>query len=766
MTAHYPNGPSSLPDDFVTPSPSYKSQARVAFASLLLFMGVYLGACVWFIVRAYRNLMPNHGPGNVFVGVACGVMALFLIKGLFFRIRQGATSDLEIQESEQPELFAFLYDIADKVGAPRPYRVFVSPDVNASVSYDLSPINLLIPSRKNLRIGLGLVNSLNRSEFRAVLAHEFGHFAQESMKIGTWVYQAQAIAQNIVAKRDWFDSSLRWISRIDIRIAWVGWCLRLFVWSIRSVIESFFRWVILAERALSRQMEFQADLVSVSLCGSDALINGLHRTGPADRSWNAAVNIVSRQIGEEVRIPDLFLVQSMVLKELSRILQDPQLGESPASHNEPEKRVFSHGVAQSPQMWSTHPSNVDREENAKRRFVYAEADERSAWTLFHDAEALREQSTSSLFTEESGFASLPRLSPEEVRILVQQEYIAPSLDEKYGGFYLGRNPVLLEKDCRELLASSHDGDLLGAAVAFYDQNTCSSIEELQRAESDYYALEAIHLGFAEAPGGVIRHKDQVLSKKSLPEVLKKAETDLQSARVRVQQLDRSARAIHWSLAQKLGGGWDIYLKSLIQLLHFSSHTVENIRDAQGHLQNTWSIIIADGSVSRRERKRLIRSTQEVWHALWEAYELFEQMKLPTAVLERLGIQNQQELSPGRFEFAQADDDNIQSWMENVQSWIDSALVPYFAISRETVDVLLETEEMVLAWARAESVVGDAPAPAQVPSKYTTLVPGEERPRQKKLDWWDRFQVADGVFAEVLRFSVAAAILAVLIVFGV
>jgi len=70
--------------------------------------------------------------------------------------------------------------------------------VNASVSYDLSLINFIIPSKKNLEIGLGLVNVLTVCELTAVLAHEFGHFTQRSMAVGRWLYIAQQIAGQIV----------------------------------------------------------------------------------------------------------------------------------------------------------------------------------------------------------------------------------------------------------------------------------------------------------------------------------------------------------------------------------------------------------------------------------------------------------------------------------------------------------------------------------------------------------------------------------------
>ena len=40
----------------------------------------------------------------------------------------------------------------------------------------------------------------------------------------------------------------------------------------------------MAEQALSREMEFQADLVAVSVTGSDALVNALYKLQSADHA--------------------------------------------------------------------------------------------------------------------------------------------------------------------------------------------------------------------------------------------------------------------------------------------------------------------------------------------------------------------------------------------------------------------------------------------------------------------------------------------------
>ncbi|QBG89964.1 hypothetical protein EYC54_00415 [Xanthomonas oryzae] len=130
-------------------------------------------------------------------GVAAGAtfLAVFIAKALVFNKRaERDTRALELTPAEQPALLAFLHQLAADAGVPRPHKVYLSAQVNAGVFYDLSLINLLLPSRKTLDIGLGLVNVLNLGELKTVLPHEFGHFSQRTMAVGRWVYIAQQIA--------------------------------------------------------------------------------------------------------------------------------------------------------------------------------------------------------------------------------------------------------------------------------------------------------------------------------------------------------------------------------------------------------------------------------------------------------------------------------------------------------------------------------------------------------------------------------------------
>lgn len=286
MDAIYPPNPSHLPAELSLQSPGVRRQVWLAVAGLLGFVVVYFALSSWFGWAAYQLLLGEH-PKNLLtliVGVSSGFLAIFMVKALLFVKKGSMGEDYEVTASSEPQLFAFLNRLADETGAPRPHRVFLSPRVNACVFYDLSLLNFIFPSRKNLEIGLALVNVLTISELKAVLAHEFGHFAQRSMALGNWVYIAQQIAAHIIAKRDALDKFLRMLSNFDLRVAWIGWVLRLIVWSLRATMESIFNLVLLAQRALSREMEFQADLIAVSVTGSDALIHALSKLQAGDQA--------------------------------------------------------------------------------------------------------------------------------------------------------------------------------------------------------------------------------------------------------------------------------------------------------------------------------------------------------------------------------------------------------------------------------------------------------------------------------------------------
>jgi len=344
---------------------------------LMLFMAFYVFLTVCFAYTAYQGVLAIQlGNASLLKILTTGtsvILTIFLVKSLFSIRKYDDPDGIAVSAEDEPKLFEFLHKLADEIGAPKPHKVFITPNVNAAVFYDLSLLNFIFPSKKNLIIGLGLVNVLRVDELKAVLAHEFGHFAQGSMLVGRWVYIAQQIISHMVATRDWFDSAVRFISRFDIRIAWVGWILSLVIWSIRSLMDTFFNLVIMAERALSREMEFNADLVAVSVTGSDPLINALHKLQAADHAWQTALDVANSKAGQGQLLDDLFDAQKTTIDEMRRILDDQAYGATPVLKSgvkADDHRVFDEQSARPPQMWATHPHGFIMKKRPKKCQLY------------------------------------------------------------------------------------------------------------------------------------------------------------------------------------------------------------------------------------------------------------------------------------------------------------------------------------------------------------------------------------------------------------
>jgi hypothetical protein len=155
MATIYPAGPANVPTNLTAPTASYKRHAWLAVGALMLFFLLYVVLAGWFSWKAWR-LMLNSTTGNndpIFtfvIGLCCAFLAFFMIKGLFFVSKGSESEDIEVKATDEPKLFDFLNQLADETGAPRPHRVFLSPRVNAAVFYDLSLVNLIFPSKKNL----------------------------------------------------------------------------------------------------------------------------------------------------------------------------------------------------------------------------------------------------------------------------------------------------------------------------------------------------------------------------------------------------------------------------------------------------------------------------------------------------------------------------------------------------------------------------------------------------------------------------------------
>ena len=175
----------------IAPAPTgllYKLGAMLNAIAMLLLPALYLGivgGLGWTLyseIFGESTLVDRSDLGQdrdgwyVFLLVGGAITLVFLIKPLFSR-RKKSAPPVEITRARQAGLFALIDEICALVRAPRPRRVFVDMQVNASASFSRS-FGSMLRRDLTLTLGLPLVAGLSVQELGGVVAHEFGHFAQ------------------------------------------------------------------------------------------------------------------------------------------------------------------------------------------------------------------------------------------------------------------------------------------------------------------------------------------------------------------------------------------------------------------------------------------------------------------------------------------------------------------------------------------------------------------------------------------------------------
>ncbi|WP_299263556.1 M48 family metallopeptidase [uncultured Psychrosphaera sp.] len=757
----YPSSPDNVPESLTRAKISYKRQAWLAMIGLTVFMLFYLSLAACFGWIVYVNIIEmidgNITFANILVTLISSLLTIFMAKSLFSVRKSGNVRGVEVTPKQEPKLFDFLHTLADEIGAPRPHRVFITADVNAAVFYDLSLINMFFPSKKNLIIGLGLVNVVNLGELKAILAHEFGHFSQGSMMVGRWVYIAQQIIGHMVVTRDWLDSAVRFISKIDIRIAWLGWLLGLVIWSIRSLMDSLFRLVVIAERALSREMEFNADLVAVSVTGSDALINALYKLQSADAAWQATIDVVNIEVRKGNLINDLFSAQKSAIKSLALVLNDDGFGVVPEAEgdNVSQHRIFSKNMARPPQMWSTHPQNSDREDNAKKVYISSNIDQRESWLVFSDPKQLR-QTVSHSFYHSDNITQMTVVSAEQV---VSQSYSQASYLPKYRGTYLNRSPVRLFNNVDEILNTANLTVPPNESIlSLYPESLTEHLKLARNLDLERSTLKDLASGKFKPSGGVIRHRGNELNKADIPDAIQEIEIERAAVADILKVHDASCRVAHLQAAKECSEGWESYLKSLLQLLHCSEHLQAKVNNELALLVNTWQVITADKKIGYFEKRRIIKVCEHAQKELRQISSCAGKIVLPDAVISATGYDDWANKYPN-FSMLNVSKKNWKSWCESASKQMNNLIYTLGAIKSATLEELIISEDKVAQQLLCSIELDAAPIAGNSPTEYPTLLIGDEHKLQRKLDLWNRFQLAHGFFPSTLRLIVSLGVVA-------
>ena len=446
----YPPSPTWVPADLTELGADSTRDAKSVLTALVLFLGLYgllllicLIAVGVGVILSFRYWVCIGLP-LVAIGTVVGILLLLV---LFRRPQREKEIRVEVTADDQPVLFGFLRKLACEIGAPEPDRVFITPDVNAMVVPNVSLANLFIPPRRDLYIGLGLVNVLTLTEFKAVMGHEFGHFAQQNGRIHAYTEVAFRVVSGLKGGEDWVSREMKAASRTaaDDGDMAVPLYFAIFVgapvWCVSQLAGVIFHMFTVSWLSLSRSHEFHADRVAVSVAGSNAIVHGLVRSKFADESLSEAHRVLAGAAEHNLYTRDLYHHHTAAADRLRKVRRDPKLGRPPALQSPAEGqhvRVFDEEEDDDgpPVMWRTHPKNSARERNAKKVFVPVEEDHRSPWILFEDAADLRERVTYKFYRALFRVKKSVRLRPaSDVQAFIDEEHGDLAFDPKFRGAY-------------------------------------------------------------------------------------------------------------------------------------------------------------------------------------------------------------------------------------------------------------------------------------------------------------------------------------------
>lgn len=481
----------------ITISDNFKKMTTKAIISIVLFLIVYIllivlaiGLTILSVLGAIYLIAAK--PMAITIGLGIGLASLgflvlaFLFKFIFKKHTADRSHLTEINKESEPKLFQFIQEIVDEVGTKFPKKIYISTEVNAGVFYDSSFWSMFFPIRKNLQIGLGLVNTITEQEFKAILAHEFGHFSQKSMKVGSYVYNVNQVIFNMLYDNDSYDENIKtWANISGYFSIFVIIAVKI-IHGIQWVLKKMYEIININYLALSREMEFHADEVAANVTGYLPLKESLLRMDLASHSYNSVISFYENKVNENIKSENLFNEQMFVLNflatesELTFKNNLPSVTLIELSKYNKSKLIIK-------DQWASHPSTEDRISNLERLNIIKDSfDQKSANTLFNKIEELQKSQTFKLFSTLENSFNFSQLNLEDFKLEFLENYKKDAFDVLYNGYYDNKNPNYFDINAIENFNTNLDLEMLFNKVKVdmiydyialeNDKNTLSSIE--------------------------------------------------------------------------------------------------------------------------------------------------------------------------------------------------------------------------------------------------------------------------------------------------
>lgn len=182
------------------------------------------------------------------------VLAGLVLKSLWITMPE--PDGKELQRHEAPALFDLIDEISKALNSPKVDHVLVNDELNAAI-VQIPQFGMFGWLNNYLVVGLPLMRAFSPTEFRALLAHEFGHLSGKHGSFSGWIYRVRM-------------SWLQILIRVHQERSYASFLFEPFLNRYAPYLNAY-------SFVLARAQEREADTYAVDLAGKDTTALALTR---------------------------------------------------------------------------------------------------------------------------------------------------------------------------------------------------------------------------------------------------------------------------------------------------------------------------------------------------------------------------------------------------------------------------------------------------------------------------------------------------------
>ena len=187
--------------------------AALGYVYVLAVLGLALAIGAWLMLSLKDGGSGHLSSIKLLFGL--GLLAAVILRA--FRVRLTPPTGFEVHREDAPRLFLLIDKLTKALGTPPFHHVFIVNDLNAAVA-QVPCLGIFGWYQNNLLLGLPLMLAMTPAQFRAVLAHEFGHLGRQHGRFPGWIYRTRIVWSRLLeelrARHHWgsvlFTKFLDW----------------------------------------------------------------------------------------------------------------------------------------------------------------------------------------------------------------------------------------------------------------------------------------------------------------------------------------------------------------------------------------------------------------------------------------------------------------------------------------------------------------------------------------------------------------------------